>query len=134
MAVVKLQTKSAWRLFPARSSTPVVSVAVYVVLEASGADGVNVAVDPATDTVPATGEPPFKRNVAVVTLAGAMASEKVAETVVPADTPVAPSSGVVDETVGGVVSGASPVVKLQTNSTARLLPAASSIPVVRCAV
>ena len=39
-------------------------------------------------------------------------------------------SGTTDWTVGGVVSGSRPVVKLQTYPDARLLPARSSIPIV----
>jgi hypothetical protein len=43
--------------------------------------------------------------------------------------PLAPAAGLVELTVGGVTSGATPVVKLQVNAVARLLPAASCAPV-----
>jgi hypothetical protein len=72
--------------------------------------------------------------VVVETLAGATASENVAVTVVAIATPVAPASGLTAVTVGGVRSGATPVVNVQTKSAARLFPATSSTPVVIRAV
>jgi hypothetical protein len=132
--VVNVQTKSAARLFPARSSTPVVTLAVYVVAYASGEDGVKVAVVPFSVTVPVTGPAPVRRTVVVETLAVATASENVAVTVVPTATFVASDRGVFAVTVGGVVSGACAVVNVQTKSAARLFPATSSTPVVTLAV
>src|SRR3990172_6808668 len=54
--VVKVQTWLATRALPARSWTVVVIVAVYAVVDASGAVGANIAVRPASAyvTVPAT--------------------------------------------------------------------------------
>jgi hypothetical protein len=96
---------------------------------------VKVATCPARLTVPRTGTTPAARvNVVAETLAGASASEKVAETAVPMGTPVAPASGLTAVTVGGVRSGAAPVVNVQTKSAARLFPATSSTPVVIRAV
>ena len=60
---------------PATSVTPVVIVAVYTVKYANGLDGVNVAVVPLYDTVPAT---PFIVNVLLVIVAAFIASLKVA--------------------------------------------------------
>ena len=48
--------------------------------------------------------------------------------------PIVPLSGVVVITVGAVVSGVAPVVKVQVLFTARLLPARSFTPVVKVAV
>jgi len=53
-AVVKLQVKVAASAFPARSLTALVTVAVYVVAWASGAEGVKVPVVPLTVMAPAT--------------------------------------------------------------------------------
>jgi hypothetical protein len=102
--VVKVHTRLAASAFPATSVMAVVSVAVYVVPLARGADGVNVAIVPAgfRDTVPVT--PPLKVNEAVVTVAEAIGSLNVAETAVLSATPVALSAGLVELTVGGVVS------------------------------
>jgi hypothetical protein len=87
--------------------------AVYVVPYASGDEGVNVAVESASVTVPATGFVPLTRNVVVETLAGATASENVAVTVVPMATLVAAAVGVTAMTVGGVRSGGASVLKSQ---------------------
>ncbi len=67
-------------------------------------------------------------NVVVVSVAVLMASEKVAVGVVLVACPVAPLAGVKPLTVGGVVSGAAAVVKVQVTSAARRLPATSAIP------
>jgi hypothetical protein len=83
--------------------TAVVSVAVYVVLFARGADGVNVTVAPFTEIVPVT---PPTVNEDAVTLAGATASLNVAVTAAPTATPVALLAGAVELTVGEVVSAA----------------------------
>ncbi len=52
--------------------------------------------------------------VAVEIVAGFRASENVADTALFKETPVAFNVGTVDDTVGDVLSGAGPVVKLQT--------------------
>src|SRR5512146_2445034 len=109
--VVKVQVRLAARWFPATSVTAVVIVAVYVVPFARGADGVKVAVAPLTETVPVT--PPLTVNDAAVTLAGATASLNVAVIAEPTATPVALFAGLVELTVGGVVSAAAAVVKVQ---------------------
>ena len=78
--------------------------------------GVNVAVLPLTPTEPLTGVPLLvttKVNVAVVSVALFIGSENVAVGAVPSATPVAPFKGVVDSTVGGVVSGGAVVVNDQ---------------------
>jgi len=105
----------------------VVLVAVYCVLAARVADGVNLAVLPLTLTVPLTAAPPVGANVklAVVSVALFIASEKLADTEALVATPVAALAGKVVDTVGGVVSGAAAVVKFQVKSAASALPAAS---------
>ena len=89
----------------------VVSVAVYIVLLARDADGVNVAIVPAgfRDTVPVT--PPLKVNEAEVIVAGSIGSLNVAATAVLTTTPVALLAGLVELTVGGVVSAPAVTVK-----------------------
>jgi len=101
-----------------------------VVPYAKGEEGVKVAVVPLSDRVPATGPTPVSRKLAVVTLPGATASENVAVTAAPMGTFVAPASGDVPVTVGGVRSGAAPVVKDQEVSDAIAFPARSCTPVV----
>jgi hypothetical protein len=64
-AVVKVQTTSAARLFPARSSTPVVTRTVYVAFAASGAEGVKVATCPESETLPETADVPRRRRYVV---------------------------------------------------------------------
>ena len=101
---------------PAASVTLAAIVAVYWVLPARLAVGVNVAVFPLTFTVPMTRDPPAvgrKVNVAVVIVALFIDSEKVAEIEEFSVTPVALLAGEVLDTVGGVVSGAGPVVNCQ---------------------
>jgi hypothetical protein len=85
----------------------VVIVAVYLVLNASGAEGVNVAMAPLTPTVPET---PLTVKLAGVTEAGATASLKVALTEPFTATPVALPGGLVEVTAGGAVSVAAAVV------------------------
>jgi hypothetical protein len=63
-----------------------------------------------------------------------IASENVAETVEFNATPEAAFAGETDETVGGVVSAAPLVVKLQVKLARKWLPAASVTPVVSMAV
>ena len=97
---------------PARSSTPVVTVAVYRVLGARGDDGWNVAVKSVSVTVPGTWvEPAARRKVAVVIVAGSIASVKVAFTDVSTSTSVSVLRGCTDCTSGRVTSGAGVVVK-----------------------
>ena len=94
---------------------------------ASGADGVNVAVLPLTLTAPATAAPPeFVANekVAAFSVELVIASENVADTRVLSATPVAPTVGDVEDTVGAVVSP-EPVIKIQVELAASALPAAS---------
>jgi hypothetical protein len=109
--VVNVHTWLAANAFPATSVMAVVSVAVYVVLLARSDDGVNVAIVPAglRVTVPVT--PPLKVNEAVVTVAGASGSLNVAVSAILTGTPVAPLAGVVELTVGGVVSAGPVTVK-----------------------
>jgi hypothetical protein len=130
-AVVKVHTKLAARGTLAGSFAPVVIVAIYKVLVARTAVGVNVAVVPAKVTVPATGvmPGPVRVNVAASIVAGFMASLKVAETAVLRATAVAPFTGIVEMTVGG---GA--VVKLHTNLAASAIPVEFFAPVVIVAV
>jgi hypothetical protein len=96
--------------------TAVVSVAVYDVLFARGADGVNVTVAPFTEIVPVT---PPTVNEDAVTLAGATASLNVAVTAALIATPVALLAGAVELTVGGFVSTAAAVVKVHVRLAAR---------------
>ena len=96
----------------ARSEIPVVSVAVYVVPYARFADGVKVAVVPLRVADPVTDEAPaLSWKVAVLTFF--TASLNVAVTGVLTETAVAPLTGLVALTVGGVLSGAAPVVNDQ---------------------
>ncbi len=67
--------------------------------------------------------------VSVLIVSGSISSSKVAVTFLLNATPVASSSGSVELTVGAVTSDVDPVVKLQTTSSARALPAASVAPV-----
>lgn len=84
-------------------------------LPASGAEGLKVAVVPESVTVPGTlVDPCFKRKVPVVTVDGSTASLNVAATDAERETPVAPFTGLVEATVGGVVSDAGPVENDQT--------------------
>src|SRR5437867_434090 len=70
-------------------------------------------------TVPTTGVVPcFKVKVTVVVVKGSIASLKVAATFWLMGTPVAALAGTVKLTVGAVVSGPPPVVKLQIKSLA----------------
>src|SRR5688572_26843680 len=73
---------------------------------------------------------PINFKVAVLMVRGSIASLKVALTVWLIGTAVAPWAGTVILTVGEVVSGVAPVVKLQLKSVAGALPARSLAPVV----
>jgi hypothetical protein len=87
--------------------TPVVSVAVYVVLYASEAFGVNVAVSPPLldATTPATAPPPDAVRVKVepVIVDAFTAELKVAVTAEVIATPVTPLAGVTELTESGEV-------------------------------
>lgn len=112
-------------------------VAVYWVFPIRTADGVNVAVLPLTPTRPPMAAPPevcARVKVVFVSVEFVIASEKVADTEEFSATPLAPSAGEVAETVGGVVSGTGPVVKVQEKLAASGLPAESWTPVVTVAV
>lgn len=79
---------------------PVVIVAVYVVLYASGEDGVKVAVAPFVVTEPATAPLSLcSLKVSVVSVEPFIVREKVAETAVFIPTPVAPLDGLIEFTV-----------------------------------
>ena len=85
--------------------------------------------------MPETGvDPCFNVKVRLVIVNGSIASLKVAVIFVLIATPVAALAGTVRLTVGAVVSGAAPVVKLHTKSLASALPARSLAPVVIVAV
>ena len=103
------------------------------------AEGVNVAVFVLllTFTVPAMAAPFVvftSVKLAVLSEELFIASENVADTAGFSATPVAPLAGDVADTVGGVVSGAAAVVKLQKKLGDSALPAASFAAVVMVAV
>jgi hypothetical protein len=122
---------------PAASFAAVVMVAVYCVLPARLAAGVNVAVLPLTFTVPLRAAPPVlvtRVKLVMFSVEFVIDSEKVADTEELSAMPVAALAGDVADTVGGVVSGAAPVVKFQVKLAASALPAASFAAVVMVAV
>ena len=85
--------------------------------------------------VPATAVLPcFKVKVAVVIVKGSIASLKAALMVWLIATAVAALPGTVAFTIGRVVSGVTPVVKLQLKSAVSAVPARFLAPVVRVAV
>ncbi len=136
-AVVKVQLTSAASALPAASVTLLVTVAVYCVLASRATEGVNRAVLPLMLTVPATAAPPAvltRVKLVVVSVALVIASEKLADTEAFVATPVAAFAGEVEDTVGGVVSEAAPVVNCQVKLAASALPAASFAAVVMVAV
>src|ERR1700733_4382919 len=108
-AVLKLHTKFPASAFPARSLTAVVMVAVNRVLIASGASGTNVATIPEQLTVPDTtvvaGPVRTKLVAGELSVVQSTGLLKVAVIAGLTGTPVAPLEGVVEVTVGGVVSG-----------------------------
>jgi hypothetical protein len=112
--VVNVQTTSLRSALPARSVAAVVNVAVYCALGAQSTVGVNATVFPEGVTTPATNTPAAVATLsdAVVSDAGAIASENVADTGAFSEIPVAPAVGDVIVTVGGTMSGVGPVVKL----------------------
>jgi hypothetical protein len=126
-AVVKVHTKLAASATPVGSFAPVVIVAVYKVLVARAAVGVNVAVVPEYVIVPPTAVAPgpVNVNVAALIVAGFIASLNVAETAVLTATAVAPLTGTVEITVAG---GA--VVKVHTKLAASPAPVGSFAPAV----
>src|SRR5205807_2242582 len=77
---------------------------------------------------------PVTLKLAVLIVKGSIASLKVALMVRLIATARSPLAGTVELTVGGVVSGVTPVVKLQRKSVAGALPARSLAPVVIVAV
>src|SRR5439155_790655 len=77
---------------------------------------------------------PVTLKLAVLIVKGSIASLKVALMVWLIGTAVAPLAGTVAFTVGGVVSGVTPVVKLQQKPVASALPARFLAPVVTSAV
>jgi hypothetical protein len=100
-------------------------------------DGLNVAVLPLTLNVPVTVAPSVDLatlKLVVLSVELVIGSEKVAETDELSATAVATFAGEVEDTVGDVVSGAAPVVKLQEKLPASGLPATSSAAVVNVAV
>lgn len=108
-------------------------VAVYWVLPARLIAGVNLAVLPLMLTVPLTTAPPevmASVKVAIVSEEFVIASEKLADIEEFNAIPVAAFDGIVADTIGGVVSGAAPVVKFQLKSALSALPPESCTPVV----
>src|SRR5204863_6940685 len=77
---------------------------------------------------------PATRKLAVLIVKGSIASLKVALMARLVATPVAALAGTVELTVGAVVSGVAPVVKLQLKPVVSALPARSLAPVVTVAV
>lgn len=115
-AVVKLQEKAVANAFPAASFAAVVMVPVYWVLAARLDEGVNLAVFPLTLTVPLTATLPdvfTSLKLEVESEAFVIASEKVADIDELMATADALLAGDVEDTVGGVTSGAAAVVKCQ---------------------
>ena len=124
---MKPQVKLWVSVLPARSSTPAtaggpgiaaMAVSVYGVLAAKGLVGVKVAVFPvpAYATVPGTSVARdavgARVRVLFVMVEGSIGSLKTAETVVFVATSVALQAGLVEITVGGVVSELVDVMKL----------------------
>jgi len=143
--VVKPQVKFWARVLPARSSTPAtaggpgiaaMAVSVYEVLAAKGLVGVKVAVfpDPAYATDPGTSvvrdAVGASVKVLLVMVEGSIGLLKTAETVVFVATSGALQAGVVEITVGGVVSEPVDVVKLHEKALAIAPPCRSLTPVV----
>jgi hypothetical protein len=133
--VVKFHVKALAKGLAAKSVTPVVTVATKLVLGAKpvGLVGTKVATllgasyvtVPGTDTLALVSV-----KLLVVMEAGAMASLKVAVTLLVKHTPVAPFNGLTEVTVGAVVSPILLVVKVHTKSLAKALLAKSFAKVV----
>ena len=97
------------------SLAPVLIVAVYVVFAARLLAGVKVAVVLVLVTVPKTDvEPCLRVSVVAFSVDWFIASLKVTAMFLLRATPIALLAGSVEATVGGVISGAAPVVKLHT--------------------
>ena len=109
--VAKFQVKLAASALPAEFVAPVVIVAVYGVLAASGAEGVKVAAVLLALTVPAMGAPACVVSLKVLMLSVDcnIASENVTVIAEFAAMLVAASAGEVADTVGGVALAASVV-------------------------
>jgi hypothetical protein len=103
-----------------RSFTPEPTVAVYTVDGAKGLNGVNVAWLPAEVTTPPTGlfEASRTKKVAALIVAGSTGSLKIARMEDSTAIPVAPLSGLVVVTFGGVISG----TRVTTNVLLPTLP------------
>ena len=121
--VVNVQVASTASGFPAMSVTPPLpplTLAVYVVEKARAEIGSRTAelVSASQVTPAATSWPPPSRSSTFVpfTVPGAIGSLNRALTLVPTATPVASLAGIVEITVGGVVSGP-PACVLNTTST-----------------
>jgi hypothetical protein len=116
--VVKVHTKLLARVVPAGFFAPVVIVAVYGVLPARGAEGVNVAVVPEYVTAPVTAAPPgpVTVKVDVFIVVASIALLKVAVMICVVGTPVTPVAGTVETTEGatglGVVATPHPAARL----------------------
>ena len=95
-----------------------------------------MSVTPLVVILPVTGTLALFRRVkvVVVTVSGSMGSLNVAVSAEDVETFVAPSTGVVAPTVGRVVSGVAPVVKVQVRGVAMGMPLRSLMPVVSVAV
>ncbi len=119
-AVVKLQLTGAASAAPAEEVAVVATWTVYVVEGSRAAAGSMVTrrVVALYETVASTGEPPDGRSVteALSRVAAFMPREKVAVGDASGATPVAPSAGVVDTTVG-TGAGAVGVGSATTRST-----------------
>ena len=100
---------------PAISFARVVIVAVYVVLNARLVVGAKLAVLPKYVTNPVTAVVPcLKVKVVESIVAGFITLLKVALIIFVTGTLISPLFGSVDITLGGIVSGATPVVKVHT--------------------
>jgi hypothetical protein len=136
--VVNVQLKATASGLPARSLAPVLTFTVNRVLAASALVGENVATlpIPAYATEPGTGvvPGPVTVNVVPVIVSGSICSLKFTATLVLSATPVAPQVGIVESTVGAVVSGASPVVNPHEKVVGSAVPPALFTPVVTVTV
>jgi len=122
---------------PARSRIPAANVAVYVVendRELAGARPkerpLNARTAPTTEFWTAS----FKVKVELFTVAVLTSSSNVTVTAASVSMQLEPLDGDVELTLGGVVSGATPVVKAQVAGTCIAFPARSFTPVVTVAV
>lgn len=98
-------------------------------LRVNGTEGVNVAVVALYITAPEIEIVPFFRvKVAEFTVDAVKVSLKVAVTAWFSPAPVDVSAGLTDETVGGVISGAAPVVNVHVYVAAIALPNKSLTP------